>query len=166
MRPVSLFVSLSTATLLTLSLLPGMRDAAAVASLEEITGQIRALELAHNDAIARGDVAALERLTADDFTYITPRGFLIDKKHMLIGLAQGEFRYEYRQISDLKIRLYGGTAVVTGRSLHSGQRDGRDVTDAYRYMRVYVQQRGQWLAVAWQTTVDDEDDLRRELRKD
>jgi ketosteroid isomerase-like protein len=155
-----------TALVAAVSFGAGAAETGAGPAVAQTTAQIRTLELAHNDAIARGDVAALERLTADDFTYITPRGFLIDKKHMLIGLAQGEFRYEYRQISDLRIRLYGATAVVTGRSLHTGQRDGRDVTDAYRYTRVYVQRGGRWLAVAWQTTVDDEDDLRRDLRKD
>lgn len=165
MRRVSCLVSVSTA-LVTLSLLPGIRDAGAVTSSEEATAQIRALELAHNEAIARGDVAALERMTADDFTYITPRGFLIDKPHMLSGLAHGAFRYEYRQLSELKIRFYGGTAVVTGRSLHTMQKNGKDVSDAYRYTRVYAQQEGRWLAVAWQTTIDDEDDLRRQLRKD
>jgi ketosteroid isomerase-like protein len=162
---VSHFVSASAA-LVTLSLLPGVRDAAATADPAEVTAQIRALELAQNEAIARGDVAALERMTAADFTYITPRGFLIDRQHMLTGLANGAFHYEYRQLSELRIRLYGGTAVVTGRSLHTVQRNGRESTDAYRYTRVYVQQDGRWLAVAWQTTVDDEDDVRRELRRD
>jgi ketosteroid isomerase-like protein len=167
MRRVAYYMTGSMAVVLTLSLLTGLRGAAATADgKEEASAQIRALELAHNDAIARGDVAALGRMTADDFTYVTPRGFLIDKQHMLTGLANGAFRYEYRQLSELRIRLYGGTAVVTGRSLHTIQRNGRDSTDAFRYTRVYVQQGGQWLAVAWQVTVDDEDDARRELRRD
>jgi len=45
--------------------------------------EIRALELANNTAIARGDVAALERTIGDDFTYITPRGFISSKEQML-----------------------------------------------------------------------------------
>src|SRR5215475_2598822 len=101
MCKVTHFVSVS-AVMVTLSLLHGVRDAAAAAGPGDTTAQIRSLELAHNEAIARGDVAALGRMTADDFTYITPRGFVIDKKHMLSGLAHGSFRYEYRQLSDLK----------------------------------------------------------------
>jgi len=153
------FASVSMAMVMTLSLLPLGRNSAAVPAPGDSAAQIRALELAHNEAIARGDVPAVERMTADDFTYITPRGFLINKKRMLIGVAGGAFEYEYREIYDLKIRLYGDTAVVTGRSLHTVQKDGRDLSDAYRYTRVYVRQSGQWRAVAWQVTVEDEYEL-------
>jgi ketosteroid isomerase-like protein len=119
-------------------------------------GEIRALELAHNEAIAHGDVAALERTLSDDFTFITQRGFLVTKPQVLRGLANGAFRYEYRQISDLKIRIYGEVAVVTGLSLFSGQQDGREYSDANRFTHVYARQRGHWLAVAWQVTSADE----------
>jgi hypothetical protein len=159
-------LTVSAAAVAALSLLPGMCGADSVNDPAAVSAQIRALELAHNEAIARGDVAAVRRMTSDDFTLITQRGFLIDREHMLSGLARGEFRNEYRQISDLRIRLYGDSAVVTGLSLHTVQENGKESTDAYRYTRVYVRRSGQWLAVAWQVTVDDEDDIRRRLRKD
>lgn len=117
--------------------------------------EIRALEAAHNEAIVHGDVAALERLTSDDHTFITQRGFLVTKAQMLKGLANGAFKYEYRQIYDLKIRVYGDAAVVTGRSVQSGQEHGQDFSDAYRYTRVYVRRQGRWLSVAWHVSRDE-----------
>jgi len=167
MRPVTYCVTVSMAFVVTLALILGMPDWVAIASDADAAAEIRALELAHNDAIARGDVATVARMTADDFTFITQRGFLIDREHMLSGLAHGAFAYEYRQLYDLKIRVYGDSAVVTGLSLHTEQlKNGKESSDANRYTRVYVRQNGRWLAVAWQTTVDDEDDWRRQLRKD
>jgi ketosteroid isomerase-like protein len=122
----------------------------------DAVAQIRALELAHNQALVHGDAAALEKMLADDFTFITTRGFLFTKAEMLRGVSDGAFRYEYRQIYDLAIRVYGDAAVVTGRSVHSGQQNGRELTDAYRFTRVYVHRQGGWLAVAWQLTHEDD----------
>jgi len=166
MRRVSHCLSVSAAAVAALWVLPRVCGAEAVTDSAAVSAQILALELAHNNAIARGDVAAVRRMTSDDFTFITQRGFLIGREQMLSGLAGGEFHYEYRELSDLKVRVYGDSAVVTGLSLHTVQQNGKESTDAYRYTRVYVRKAGQWLAVAWQVTLDDEDGIRRRLRKD
>ena len=131
---------------------PGTGVAPANATVSGAAEEIRTLELAANAAIARGDVAVVDRMTRGDFTFITTRGLIVTKAGMLKGLAEGAFKYEYRQIYDLSIRVYGDAAVVTGRSLHTGQEDGKDASDAYRYTRVYVRESGHWLAVVWQAT--------------
>jgi ketosteroid isomerase-like protein len=135
---------------------PWIQRVAAQSGASDAQAEIRALEIAHNAAIVRGDVSVVAILTSDDFTFITPRGLLVTKAEMLKGLANGAFRYEYREIYDLKIRTYGDAAVVTGRSVHTGQQNGRDSSDAYRFTRVYTREKGRWLAVAWQTTREDE----------
>lgn len=135
---------------------PWIQRVAAQSGASDAQAEIRALEIAHNAAIVRGDVSVVARMTGDDFTFITPRGLLVTKAEMLKGLANGAFRYEYREIYDLKIRTYGDAAVVTGRSVHTGQQNGRDSSDAYRFTRVYTRETGRWLAVAWQTTREDE----------
>ena len=132
-----------------------MQRVSAQATRSDAVAQVRALETELNAAIAQRDVPALDRLTGDDCTFITPRGLLATKAELLDALARGAFTYEYRQIYDLKVRVYGETAVVTGRALYSAQRQGRDYSDAYRYTRVYVRQSGRWLAIAWQATHED-----------
>ncbi len=143
------------ALLLAAAALTGAAAPAAAPGAPE--AQIRALELAHNEAIAHGDAQAFDRLTRDDFTFITGRGFLLNKAQTLKGISDGAFRYEYRQISDLSVRVLGDAAVVTGRSLHTLQRGGREYSDVYRYMRVYAREGDSWRAVAWQATVEDEE---------
>ena len=114
--------------------------------------EILALENQRNDAILKGDVAALDRMTADDYTFITLRGELRSKPEILKGFQSGSFKYEARQISDLHVRVYGDTAVVTGRSNQTGMENGKDYSGDYRFTRVYVRRDGHWLTVALQTT--------------
>jgi ketosteroid isomerase-like protein len=122
------------------------RDAAAVK-------EIKQLEEARNQAILRGDAAALERMTADDYTFITLKGELRTKADIVKGFSSGSFTYQSRSISDLKIRVYGEAAIVTGRSVQEGTENGKDYSGNYRFTRVYVKQHGAWKTVALQTTL-------------
>jgi ketosteroid isomerase-like protein len=115
--------------------------------------EIESLEEARNQAVLHRDVTALDRMTSDDYTFITLKGELRTKADILKGFASGSFHYESRQISDLKVRVYGDTAVVTGRSVQKGMENGKDYSGDYRFTRVYVKERGRWVTVALQTTV-------------
>ena len=115
--------------------------------------EIKNLEEARNQAVLHSDVAALDRMTSDDYTFITLRGEIRTKSDILKGFASGSFHYESRQISDLNVRVYGNTAVVTGRSIQKGMENGNDYSGDYRFTRVYVKQKGRWLTVALQTTL-------------
>ncbi len=92
-------------------------------------------------------------MTSDDYTFITLRGEMRTKSDILKGFASGSFRYESRQISDLKVRIYQNTAIVTGRSIQKGMENGKDYSGDYRFTRVYVKQEGRWLTAALQTTL-------------
>ena len=118
--------------------------------------EIRALEAANNEAIFHGDVAAVENMTSEDYTFITPRGMLLTRAQMLKGVANGAFGNEYRELYDLNIRVYGNAAVVTGRTRLTRQEGGKDYSDAYRFTRVYVRQKDSWRAVALQASREDE----------
>jgi len=115
--------------------------------------EIRKLEEARNQAILHGDVGALDRMTSDDYTFITLRAEMRTKAEILKGFASGSFHYESREISDLKVRVYGDTAIVTGRSVQKGMENGKDYSGGYWFTRVYVKQNGHWLTVALQTTL-------------
>jgi ketosteroid isomerase-like protein len=123
-----------------------LRDAAVVKQIEQ-------LEEARNQAILKGDAAAIERMTADDYTFVTLKGELRTKAEIVKGFASGAFKYQSRTISDLKIRVYGDAAVVTGRSVQKGVENGKDYSGDYWFTRVYVKQNGTWMTVALQTTM-------------
>ena len=115
--------------------------------------EIKSLEEERNQAVLHGDVAALERMTSDDYTFITLKGELRTKADILKGFASGSFHYESREISDLNVRAHGDMAVVTGRSVQKGMENGKDYSGDYRFTRVYVKEKGRWVTVALQTTL-------------
>ena len=92
-------------------------------------------------------------MTANDYTFITLRGELRTKSEIVRGFKSGSFHYDSRKISDLNVRIYENTAIVTGRSNQTGKEDGKDYSGDYRFTRVYVNQGGRWQTVALQTTL-------------
>src|SRR5262249_16514798 len=110
---------------------PGVASSASSAGDE-----IKKLEETRNQAVLHGDVGKLDRMTSDDYTFVTLRGEMRTKSDILKGFASGSFHYESRQISDLNVRVYGSTAVVTGRSVQKGMENGRDYSGDYRFTRV------------------------------
>jgi ketosteroid isomerase-like protein len=122
------------------------RDAAVVKQIEQ-------LEDARNQAILKGDAAAIEKMTSDDYTFITLKGELRTKPEIVKGFASGSFKYQSRTISDLKVHVYGDAAVMTGRSIQKGVENGKDYSGDYWFTRVYAKQNGAWLTVALQTTM-------------
>jgi hypothetical protein len=115
--------------------------------------KIRALEEERNQAILNGDIAALDRMTSDDYTFITLRGELRTKADILRDFRSGSIKYQSRAISDLNIRVYGNSAVVTGRAIQKGLENGKDYSGDYWFTRVYVNQDSRWQTVALQTTL-------------
>ena len=126
---------------------------AAAASETSTKEEIVQIERERNQAILSGDAAALDRMTSDDYTFITLRGELRTKAEIIQGFKSGSFHYDSRQISDLNVRVYGSTAIVTGRSNQKGRENGKDYSGDYRFTRVYSKQGGRWVTVALQTTL-------------
>jgi hypothetical protein len=83
---------------------------------------------------------------------VTPRGDLRTRQDVLKAVGTGSIGNEYLESSDLRIRIYADTAVVTGRAVQTAQRAGKDYTELFRFTRVYVRRGGEWIAVALQMT--------------
>src|SRR5438445_10843941 len=110
------------------------------------------LEQDRAQATVKGDTAFLDKYTADDYTFITPRGALRTKAQVLADLKSGEIKLEGYDLGDLQVRVYGDTAVVTGRSTQKGKAYGQDAAGQYRFTRVYVKRDGSWKSAAFQST--------------
>ena len=60
--------------------------------------------------------------------------------------------FESIKDSDVKVQLYGDSAVLTGRTDIKGKEKSQDISGAYRWLRVYVKRDGRWQVVAEQVT--------------
>ena len=80
-------------------------------------------------------------------------GQVTTKKEAISARRSGQLRYENIDVSDMVVRLYGDTAVVTARADVKGHQLGEDFSGPYRYTRVWVRRSGRWQAVSYQATV-------------
>lgn len=122
---------------------------AAPPSNEADSAELRRLESVWNTAHRAGDVDALERLWADDLEVDVPGMTPMTKAESLAFARTGRMRFERYETSDLKVRTYGDTAVVTGRLLRTRTVDRRIREDDWRFTKVYIRQAGVWRVVSF-----------------
>lgn len=79
-----------------------------------------------------GDVAALERLLADDFLAVGPLGFFLSRQDWLDRHATGALTYRTFELTDTRIRQYGDVTVVVGTQTGEGAYRGQPVPPATR----------------------------------
>ena len=147
--PRILAVPLTAAALLVASAGPVGAQAASSAAVEE---QIKKIEKDRAAAVTRADVAALEAVTSDDYSLIDRNGRVRDKAQTMSAIKTGDIKITSNEVSDLKVRVYGDTAVVTGRADTKGTIGGKDVSGPMLFTRVYVKKNGRWQSVAFQQT--------------
>jgi hypothetical protein len=145
----TLFLAIMTIALMSSTRAGSDNHAAGKSAVEAI----RLLEEERNQAILHGDSEALERMTSEDYTFVTLRGEMLTKAAIVQNFRSGAAKYQSREISDLNIRVYGNSAVVTGRAIQKGAENGKDYSGDYWFTRVYVNQGGRWVTVALQTTL-------------
>jgi hypothetical protein len=114
--------------------------------------QIKTLGEQLNAANLKGDTSFLEKVLADDYTGVRGDGSVLTKAQEIEKYKSGAIKYETNEIKDLKIRVYGHTAVSTSLSFSKNIRDGQQHIGTTRNIRVWVKQKGAWKCVAYQTT--------------
>jgi ketosteroid isomerase-like protein len=114
--------------------------------------QLIKLETDRAAAIVKGDVATLEKQTSDDYSLINMNGQMSGKAQMVTAFKTGQSKLTSDELSDMKVRVYGSTAVITGKADVKGMLGGKDATGQVMFTRVYVKKGGQWQSVAFQQT--------------
>jgi ketosteroid isomerase-like protein len=116
---------------------------------------VLAADRAWADAIARGDVPALEKLFADDYVIVSPDGAMSDRRREINNLrpAPDVVTYYFRT-EDVTARVYKDAAVVRGRAVWKVKYKGRDIDNNRRYTSTYIKRKGSWLLVAQQISVN------------
>lgn len=107
-------------------------------------------EVSH--ALAANDVDKLERLYADDFTFISPKGLLLERSESLGSLRNGSVRFDSFTLQDLRVRVYGNSAVVTAKATVKMKNDGVEISITSRNTMILVKSNGSWKLAATQAT--------------
>jgi ketosteroid isomerase-like protein len=107
------------------------------------------ISLAHewDRAMVENDAEAIGRYMADDWTIIGSDGRVGDKATFLGLVKSGALSHDVMESDDLKVRVYGDTAVVTSRGISGGKYQGQAFREVEQVSCVFVRQEGQWKCV-------------------
>ena len=100
-------------------------------------------------ALIRADRATLDRIMADDFIMAYPMEG--DDKSQFIGdVVSGDVRVEHLVKDNIGVRIWGNTAVITGKESAHWFYKGRDFSGHYKVIHIYSQREGHWQLVSVQ----------------
>jgi len=117
-----------------------------------VEAEIEAIEARRVRAMLQRDTAALEPMLADGLTYAHSNGQIDTKASFLESIASGRLEYKSFDRDDVVVRVFGNTAVVTGRAAVRVKTGGKDLAFSIRFTDVYVKNEGRWQMTAWQST--------------
>ncbi|MBK8476574.1 MAG: DUF4440 domain-containing protein [Opitutaceae bacterium] len=111
-----------------------------VPSSEADEAALVALEHEWANAFLNRDTQTLERIAADDWTCTEPTGEVVSKARDLAALGSATPASTRIAKTDLKVRVYGDTAIVTGRQ----QELGPDASTAFQITDTWRRLDGHW----------------------
>lgn len=114
---------------------------------------VAALAKQYGAAYLAGDARALDRILDDDWTLITAGcGDEVYKAGQLKDLRSGALKVDRIRDSEVRVRVFGDAAVVTGKRVSTVSYKGRDVSDVTRFSQFYALGDKGWRCVSTQVT--------------
>ena len=114
--------------------------------------EVRRLDSEISVATWSGDAVWFEENLADEYVLITPGGSLRTKRDVIRELATPGLRMDPYEPSDVQIRVYGDSAVVTRRMVQRFTLGGIRYVKDLRYTDVYVKRKAKWILVSAHTS--------------
>ena len=153
MKPLILVVTLTGSLAVAALAHPGT-----AARRDSVGETLMQMERDYSTAYLNHDTAAVARMLADDYVGIDGRAVVSNKAEEVeeakappSGPAS-DYLVTEETLSDLKVRLYGDAAVVTGLSTEKVLIKGTATTVRYRRTTVYIKRHSQWQCVSFHAT--------------
>jgi ketosteroid isomerase-like protein len=100
------------------------------------------------NAEVKADMAFLDRFITEDCVITDPAGAVWTKAQFLGGLKSGEGAVISFALDNMKARVFGDAAVVTGRMTSQQTFKGQDISGQYQCTDMFIKKAGQWQCVA------------------
>ena len=105
--------------------------------------ELRNLVRAWDEAYVKGDTATLDRLLADEFTFVGgPR-----KADYLASFKSPTFVIQSAVSTDIEVQIYGDTALLTGLDTIIGKNKDQTLVTKWLYLDVWIKRSGRWQCV-------------------
>lgn len=103
-------------------------------------------------AIVRKDEKAIAENMAEDFRMIDGYGTVEAKTAFVADLVDPKLTIDPYTVEEFDVRIYGDTALLSGRTHMTGKYDGKPFESNYRYIDIYVRKKDTWKIVSVQIT--------------
>lgn len=90
------------------------------------------------------------RIYGEDFVGILPTGQIKDKTGWIASIENSDIKYTSFVVSDIRVRIYEETAIVSCLWSSRGTQKGRTFSRQYRVTHIYIYGQRGWQAVASQ----------------
>jgi ketosteroid isomerase-like protein len=113
---------------------------------------LKASQLLDEASLIKKDRATMERYYAEDYMYVHSNGTVLNKTQEIAESMSPDQAWTAHKSDDLKVRVYGTVAIVTGLSTLTGSSKSY-VPGPRRYTEVWVKRNGRWQMVGGQSTL-------------
>lgn len=119
-------------------------NAASQPDPEQVKNEIAALERRLIVSIQRKDLGALNEIWDEQYFGTGPDGATVTKSDLMAAVKDGVLQVETIEPDDLKVRLFGDVAVLTGKAVVRAKVVEEDVSSNVRGTGIFVNRGGKW----------------------
>jgi ketosteroid isomerase-like protein len=119
-----------------------------VAQEKNDAAYVRSLELQWTESYKQRQVNILSSLLADDFVITIEDGSTYSKTGYISHSAEPSVHVDVAEMSDIKVRMHGSTAVLTGAYHERGESNGKPYEYHDRFTDVWMKSGGKWQVIA------------------
>lgn len=121
---------------------------ASLIAQEKSEASIRSLEMKWTEAYKQRNIDILSSLLADEFVITVEDGSTYSKAGYISHSADASVHVQVAELSDLKVRMHGDTAIVTGAYHEVGEQNGKRYDYHDRLTDIWMKTGGKWQVVA------------------
>jgi ketosteroid isomerase-like protein len=114
----------------------------------DTANSIRKLEEKWTESYKKRQIDILSSLLAEDFVITVEDGNTYSKSGYITHSADPSVQVDVAEISDLKVRMHGDTAVVTGAYHERGKSNGKPYEYHDRLTDVWMKVGGKWQVIS------------------
>jgi ketosteroid isomerase-like protein len=118
------------------------------AQQESDAATLRALELKLAEAYKERHIDLLASMLAEDFVITFEDGSVYSKTGYISYSATPSIRLDVAETSDVKVRMHGNTAILTGAYHERGTSNGKPYEYHDRFTDVWLKTDGKWQLIA------------------
>ena len=114
--------------------------------------EVLRLEQTLDQAFLKKDRATFEPMLAEDYVYIHSNGSMTNKAQEIAESMSADAKWTASKLDNLRVRIYGDVAVVTGIQTLTGSAKGY-VSGPRRFTDLWVRRGGRWQTIGGESTL-------------